>query len=82
MLQEFGEEIWTADGATVSIAGFDFPTRMIVIRLSDGDLFVWSPVKFSRDLQIAVDRLGAVRHLVAPNHLHHLFLEDWYRAYP
>lgn len=82
MLQEFGEEIWTADGATVSIAGFDFPTRMIVIRLSAGDLFLWSPVTFSRDLQIAVDQLGPVRHLVAPNHLHHLFLADWQRAYP
>lgn len=82
MLQEFGEEIWTADGATVSIAGFDFPTRMIVIRLSDGDLFVWSPVTFSPDLRIAVDQLGPVRHLVAPNDLHHLFLTDWQRAYP
>lgn len=82
MLQCFGEEIWTADGPTVSIAGFDYPTRMIVIRLSDGELFIWSPTKFSRDLQIAVDLLGPVGHLVAPNTLHHLFMGDWQRAYP
>jgi hypothetical protein len=29
-----------------------------------------------------VDSLGAVRHLVSPNKLHHLFLAEWHRAYP
>lgn len=82
MLQRFGEEIWTADGPTVSVAGFDYPTRMIVIRLSEGALFIWSPTAFSNDLQIAVDMLGPVRHIVAPNTLHHKFIGDWQRAYP
>jgi hypothetical protein len=82
MLQLFAEEIWTADGPTVSVAGFPFPTRMIVIRLSDGGLFVWSPIALSGELQAAVEQLGPVRHIVAPNHLHHLFLEDWHHAYP
>jgi len=82
MLRPFAEEIWTADGPIVTIAGFDFPTRMIVIRLSDGGLFIWSPTPLSSDLQIAVDQLGPVRHIVAPNSLHHLFLGDWQSAYP
>jgi hypothetical protein len=29
-----------------------------------------------------VDALGEVRHIVAPNSLHHLFLAEWKRAYP
>lgn len=82
MLQRFAEEIWTTDGPTVSVAGFHFPTRMIVIRLSNGALFIWSPIALTGELGIAVDQLGPVRHIVAPNHLHHLFLEDWHRAYP
>lgn len=82
MLQPFAEEIWTANGPTVSIAGFDFNTRMIVIRLSDGALFVWSPTALSNGMQIALDQLGPVRHIVAPNSLHHLFIADWHRAYP
>jgi len=35
MLKEFGSEIWTADGTDVVAAlGFDYPTRMAVIRLA------------------------------------------------
>ena len=29
-----------------------------------------------------MDALGRVRHIVAPNSLHHLFLPEWKRAYP
>jgi hypothetical protein len=82
MLKQFGREIWIADGVTVSTAGFDYPTRVAVIRLSNGRLFVWSPVRLSDDLQAEVDELGVVHCLVAPNSLHHLFLPDWIRAYP
>ncbi|SFD73448.1 DUF4336 domain-containing protein [Roseivivax sediminis] len=63
-------------------AGFRFPTRMAVARLSDGGLFVWSPVALTDGLRHAVDALGPVRHLVAPNRLHHAFLSEWRAAYP
>jgi hypothetical protein len=53
-----------------------------VIRLADGGLFVWSPIRLSDDLRAAVDALGRVAHIVAPNSLHHLFLAEWQRAYP
>jgi hypothetical protein len=82
MLQPFGDEIWIADGTTAVVAGFRYPTRMAVIRLSDGGLFVWSPVALSDALRAAVDALGPVRHIVAPNKLHHLFLGEWHAAYP
>ena len=82
MLQRFGSEIWTAEGQTVSVVGFDFPSRMIVIRLSDDALFIWSPVTLSPALRSAVDQLGPVRHIVAPNTLHDLFIGEWHRAYP
>ncbi len=82
MLQPFGEEIWLADGSIAVVAGFRFPTRMAVIRLADGGLFVWSPVKLSDDLKAAVDALGEVRWLIAPNSMHHLFVADWLAAYP
>lgn len=83
ILQEFGSEIWTADGTDVVAAlGFDYPTRMAVIRLADGDLFIWSPIALTDGLRAEVDSLGKVRHLVAPNSLHHVFIADWKRAYP
>ena len=83
MLTEFGPEIWIADGPEVVAAlGFHYPTRMAVVRLAGGGLFVWSPTAPTARIRADVDALGEVRHLVAPNSLHHLFIADWKRAYP
>jgi len=82
MLKEFAAEIWIADGPSVAVAGFHYPTRMAVIRLSNGGLFIWSPTQLTAELQADVDGVGQVRHIVAPNSLHHLFLPAWKRAYP
>ncbi|MDE2330061.1 MAG: DUF4336 domain-containing protein [Bradyrhizobium sp.] len=82
-LKQFGQDIWTADGPVVmAMWGFHYPTRMAVIRLSGGNLFIWSPVALTDDLRAEVNTLGKVRYLVAPNSLHHLFIADWKRAYP
>jgi len=81
-LERFGEDIWIASGPTVTSVGFRYPTRMAVIRLSDGGLFVWSPVAASLELRAEIDTLGKVRFLVPPNSLHHVFLPEWRAAYP
>lgn len=80
-LQPFGAEIWLADGPQADVAGFRYPTRMAVIRLAGG-LLVWSPVGLTDGLRAELAGLGEVRWLVAPNSLHHLFLEPWQGAYP
>jgi hypothetical protein len=82
-LEEFGPEIWIGGGPTVTAGGgFHYPTRMAVIRLSGGALFVWSPVALSDEFRTAVEALGEVRYLIAPNTLHDSFLAEWARAYP
>ena len=82
MLKPFGQGIWISDGPEVTVAGFHYPTRMAVIQCNDGGLFIWSPIRLTSDLQTAVDRLGPVTFIVAPNHLHHLALSDWAAVYP
>lgn len=82
MLKQFGHEIWTSEGADVVVAGFHYPTRMAVIRLSGGRLFVWSPIRLMDSLRAEVEALGPVQHIVVPNSLHHLFLPEWKHAYP
>jgi len=82
MLKQFGPDIWIADGTDVVVAGFHYPTRMAVIRLANGHLFIWSPIALTEGLRAAVDGLGEVRHVIAPNSLHHLFLAPWREAYP
>ena len=82
MLEGFGDDIWITDGGIVSFFGYDYPTRMAVIRLAGGGLWLWSPVMASPDLLKAVRALGPVEHLVSPNKLHHLFLAEWQDKFP
>ena len=83
LLTSFGPEIWLSDGPLVEGAmGFHFPTRMAVIRLAQGSLFIWSPVALTAELRRALSELGPVAQIVAPNTLHHTFLGDWQTAFP
>lgn len=82
LLREFGPNLRVADGPTLSFFGFPYATRMALIALADGSLFVWSPIALTPELGREVDALGTVRHLVSPNRLHHLFLGEWKTAYP
>ena len=82
MLEAFAEGLWIAHGPIVEVAGFRYPTRMFVIRLADGGVFVCSPVAMTDGLKREVNDLGVVRWLVAPNSLHHLFMAEWQAAYP
>lgn len=82
MLELFGRDIWISNGSDVEVFGFHYPTRMAIIRLSGGGLFIWSPITLSDTLRSKVDTLGPVQHIVAPNSLHHLSVPDWQSAYP
>jgi hypothetical protein len=82
MLNEFGPSLYVADGPTVSFYGFPYPTRMAVVRLSDGSVWVWSPIALSDALLKSVDAIGSVRHIVSPNKIHHLFLAEWADHWP
>jgi hypothetical protein len=82
MLHEFAPLLYLADGPTVSFYGFPYPTRMAVAKLSDGSAWVWSPVALTDELAVAVEAVGPVRHIVAPNKLHHLFLDTWAERWP
>lgn len=82
LLQAIGPNIWSVDRPPVRFYGMAFPTRMTIIRLDDGTLFIHSPERLDGPLQAAVETLGTVAHLISPNKLHHLFLHQWLAAYP
>ena len=81
-LENLDESLWLADGEIISLFGFPYPTRSVVVRLSGDRLWVWSPVKLTDDLRAEIDGIGRVAHLVSPNKLHHLYLAEWKAAYP
>src|SRR5262245_26326983 len=71
VIKPVAPDIWIADGPIEHMdyalgLKFPFPTRMAVIRLPSGELFVWSPIAASEELYAQVAALGAVAHLVSP----------------
>jgi Domain of unknown function (DUF4336) len=82
MLEEFGPSLYVAEGPTVSFYGFPYSTRMALARLSDGGIWVWSPVALTEELTASVEAIGPVRHIVSPNKIHHLFLQAWHERWP
>ena len=81
-LESIADDVWICDGPTVSFFGFPYPTRMAIIRLPSGTLFVWSPVALDDALAAEVEALGEVGHIVEPNALHHLSLSEWKERWP
>jgi hypothetical protein len=51
-----------------------FTTRMTLVRLDNGDLFLHSPIRY--DAALADEpSLGRVRHLVSPNQFHYALFQ-------
>lgn len=81
MLRQLDENLWVAE-LPLKFLGLAVGARMTVIRLVDGALWVHSPLRLTEPLRQAVEALGPVRFLVAPNKYHHLFIGEWMAAYP
>lgn len=62
--------------------GLPMGTRMTVVRLSGGKLFVHSPVPPTPALRRELGAIGKVAFVIAPNRLHHLYLTPFMEAYP
>ncbi|HEY2532443.1 MAG TPA: DUF4336 domain-containing protein [Xanthobacteraceae bacterium] len=59
-----------------------FTTRMTVVQLQSGDLFLHSPTAYDAALANRLQSLGRVRHLVSPNRGHYAHIGEWQRAFP
>jgi hypothetical protein len=58
-----------------------FTTRMTVVRLGNGDLFLHSPIKYDESLAAELRSMGTVRHLISPNQWHYAHIGEWQRAF-
>jgi hypothetical protein len=81
-LKPVAEGIWTVDSGPLHLAGVAFPVRMTVVRLSSGDMWLHSPTPFNAVLREEIEGIGPIRHLVAPNFAHWMFVRDWQREFP
>src|SRR5262245_47866757 len=60
----------------------ELTSRMTIARLTNGALFLHSPVALDTDLQAELQRLGTVAFIVAPSRWHDLFIKEYVGAYP
>jgi hypothetical protein len=84
-LKRVAEGVWIVDGPIVRFGmpwpKMPFSTRMTIIRFKGGHLFVHSPTPLPPSLRVAVNEIGSVRWIVAPNRLHYSWVPAWHRAY-
>ena len=75
--------IWQYIGPDLIFAGAPMHTRMTVVRLSDGTLWIHSPIQISEEVLSFVESQGGeVSAIVAPNKFHHLFVQEWVKLFP
>lgn len=82
MIREVDDDIWTVDGPEIVFTGITMNTRMTVVRLTDGRLWIHSPIRLSEDVADFLTELGdRIAVLVAPNKLHHMYIDPWRERY-
>ena len=81
MLACIAPDLWHAARA-FRAAGIPVTSRMTVVRLRSGGLWLHSPVLIDDALAAQLDALGPVQCIVAPNKVHHLFAKKALARYP
>jgi hypothetical protein len=76
LLQVVAPEVWECS-QPLRVAGMEMGHRMTVVRIGVNGLWVHSPVAWSAELAAELATLGTVRHILAPNCFHDLYLEPW-----
>ena len=81
MIKEFAENLWVVEDEKFSVGVLQIGSRMTIIRLKDGELFVHSPIALSKTIRDSIDIIGKPKFIIAPNTMHHLFLKQFYDQY-
>lgn len=81
-LKPVAPSVWIVDSGPLHAFGLALPARMTVIRLSDGAMWLHSPTRHMLGLRHDIERIGPIRHLVAPNVARWSFVKAWSAACP
>ncbi|MGF1724781.1 DUF4336 domain-containing protein [Photobacterium nomapromontoriensis] len=81
MIEWHKDRLWYMD-MPFKLNGIPVGARMTVIKLENGKLLIHSPIQLTAQLQLELTTLGTVYAVVTPNMNHHLFLSEWWLAYP
>lgn len=80
-LRELARDLWILEHP-MRVMGMNFGTRTTVFRLSSGELALHSPGAMAPAQTEAIDNLGPVTVLIAPNMMHYLSLKAAHERWP
>jgi len=81
-LQAFAKNIWLVEGSNVRDMGIMFTTRMTIVKLANGSVWIESPVPVPFETLKRITELGPVKYLVAATPRHVWRLERWHTLFP
>jgi len=81
-LKPLGDGLFVVEGPVVRDMGVHFTTRMSVVQLTSGDVWVSSPAQVPFDVLAEISRLGPVRYLVSATPRHFWRLYAWHTLFP
>jgi hypothetical protein len=86
VLKPVADDVWLVDGPEIrfryGLLRIPFPTRMTVVRLPSGSLWVHSPIAPDEHLVEQLVQLGPIAHFVAPNTIHYWWMKNWSARFP
>lgn len=84
-LKSVANDLWIVDGPPIRFGllflKMAFPTRMTVIRLNGGDLFIHSPTPLTPQLKVEIGTIGTPRWIIGPNRIHYWWIPEWRLAF-
>ncbi len=77
------EGVWIVDAKPIRAMNvMVVPLRMTIFKLGTGDLLIYSPTHYDDTLRTAIEKLGPIKHLVAPSTGHWMFAKAWQEKCP
>ncbi len=81
MLQQLAPNLWHIEHQ-FNVLGMPLTSRMSIVRMQDGRLFLHSPIPITPALAQQLNALGPVAYIIAPSKMHHLFARSASQAFP
>ncbi|MBY6240646.1 DUF4336 domain-containing protein [Methylosinus sp. Sm6] len=85
-LKTVAEDVYLVDGPVIGMSymglAVPFTTRMTIVRLPDGRLWIHSPTPLVDALEAEIAALGEPAFLIAPNRLHFWWIGEWKARFP
>lgn len=81
-MQAFVQNIWIVDGPNVRDFGVLFTTRMTIVKLVNGSVWINSPVSVPFETLKCITELGSVSYLIAATPRHVWRLDAWHTLFP